>query len=623
LVANNPAASPLLPSFVENNILLSVGIESEHYAACAEASSSLSTTLAGPPSAHTPIGLSTAPVTNSPIASSSHLTFVNTNSHTPQHIEIEQHEPLHTFGIQAQLSSDIVGTLTDADANATLGKISPSVILSPILSPHTFSTGDINTDEVDHSAMSLSPWPAPTNFVSDPVGTPATDDRTLLKEQVPFHWQPPVWLSLRKPTSNKPHCPIVMASAPASAQHIPSTYTATPVTAYTTASPPFTRFHSQSLRDLTSPNFNSTDFNTSSATLSAHPAPLASVSTPIALPNTPTTKSPTAVSSQTTVIKFQPLAPHNFTFDEFSILPTSPLAPPLPVGPPITFQDTPAAESLAVSQQQTSFTEYQSTTANNNSANISIAPAAPSAPLSLSSLVDTSQAGSTAKSLAASSHQTSFINFQLSVCINLDFTKFSILLLVLAVLALLATPPINIPVKPTADTLIMSSPQSQLQSRSFTNQATFTLDSTKSNTLSLLPSASALLPSSSLASPVTFVTEDTIAAPLPSLLAESIRHTSDLVESECYYSPNLVCTQTHHSTSSIIIPVAETPANPSLQAAFAKIVGHTSDLIESECYYYSSAPFQDSGSPSVSKLLLKRELDTADSSSTTTPHHLI
>jgi hypothetical protein len=89
---------------------------------------------------------------------------------------------------------------------------------------------------------------------------------------------------------------------------------------------------------------------------------------------------------------------------------------------------------------------------------------------------------------------------------------------------------------------------------------------------------------------------------------------SDLVESECYYSPNSVCTQTHRSTSSVIIPDVETPADPSLQAAFAEIVRHTSDLVESECYYYSSAPLQDSGSPSVSKLLLKQELDTADSS---------
>jgi hypothetical protein len=357
-VADNPAASPLLPSFVENNILLSVGIESEHYAACAEARSSLSNTSAGPPSAHTPIGLSTAPVTDSPIASLSHLTFVNTDSHTPQHIEIEQHEPLHTFGIQVQLSSDIIGTLADANANATLSKISPSVILSPILLPHTFSTGDINTDEVDHSVMSLSPWPSPTTLVSNPVGTPATEDRTLLKVQVPFHRQPPVWLSLCKPTSNKPHCPIVMASAPASAQHIPSTYTAAPVTAYTAALLPFTRFHSQSLRDLTSCNFDSTNFNTSSATPSAHLAPPASASTPIASPDTPTIKSPTAASSQTTVIKFQPSAPHSFDFDEFSILPTAPSAPPSSVSPSITFQDTPAAKSLAVSQQQTSFTEY-------------------------------------------------------------------------------------------------------------------------------------------------------------------------------------------------------------------------------------------------------------------------
>jgi hypothetical protein len=158
-VADSPAASPLLPSFIENNILLSVGIESEHYAACTEASSSLSTTSAGPPSAHTPIGLSTAPVTDSPIASSSHLTFVNTDCHTPQHIESEQHGLLHTFGIQAQLSSDIVGTLADADADATLGKNSPSIISSPISSPHTFSTCNINTDEVNHSAMSPSPWP--------------------------------------------------------------------------------------------------------------------------------------------------------------------------------------------------------------------------------------------------------------------------------------------------------------------------------------------------------------------------------------------------------------------------------------------------------------------------------
>jgi hypothetical protein len=245
------------------------------------------------------------------------------------------------------------------------------------------------------------------------------------------------------------------------------------------------------------------------------------------------------------------------------------------------------------------------TTANNNSADISIAPAAPAAPLSLSSLVDTSQAGSTAESLAASSHQTSFINFKLSVRINLDFTKFSILLLVLVVLALSATPPINIPAALTANTLIMSSPQSQLQSQSFTNHATFTLDSTKSNTEPLPPLASALLPSLSLAFSVTLITEDTIAAPLPSLLAESVGHTSDLVESECYYSPNSVCTQTHRSTSSVIIPVAETPADPSLQAAFAKIVGHMSDLVESKCYCYSSAPFQDSGSPLVSKLLLK------------------
>jgi hypothetical protein len=320
-----------------------------------------------------------------------------------------------------------------------------------------------------------------------------------------------------------------MASAPASSQHIPSTYTAAPVTAYTAALLRLTGFHTQSLRDLTSPNFDSTDFNTSSATLSAHPAPPASVSTPIASPNTPNTESPTDVLSQTTVIKFQPSAPHNFDFDEFSILPTAPSAPPSSVNLPITFQDTPAAKSLAVSQQQTSFTEYQSpvrTTANDNSADIGIAPAAPSAPLSSSSVVNTSQAGSTAESLAASSHQTSFIKFKLSVRINLDFTKFSILLLVLAVLVLSANLPNGIPAALTADTLIMSSPQLQQQSRSFTNHATFTLDSTKSNTESLPPSASALLPSSSLAFSVTLVTEDTIAAPLPSLLAESVGHTS-------------------------------------------------------------------------------------------------
>jgi hypothetical protein len=150
-----------------------------------------------------------------------------------------------------------------------------------------------------------------------------------------------------------------MTLAPTSSQHIPSTYIATPVTAYTAALLPFTGFHSQSLRDLASPNFD-LDFNASSATSLAHSAPQSLFSTPIALPDAPAAKSPTTFLSQTTVINFQPLAQLNVNFDEFSILLTIPSAPPSLVGPPITFHDTPAAKSLAISPQQTIFTEYQS-----------------------------------------------------------------------------------------------------------------------------------------------------------------------------------------------------------------------------------------------------------------------
>jgi hypothetical protein len=122
--------------------------------------------------------------------------------------------------------------------------------------------------------------------------------------------------------------------------YIPSTYTAAPVTAYTAALPPFTGFHSQSLRDLTSPNFNLTDFNASSATPLAHSAQPSPFSTPIALPDALATEGPATFLSQTTVIYFQPLAPCNFDFDEFSILLTAPLAPPLLVGPPVAFHNS-------------------------------------------------------------------------------------------------------------------------------------------------------------------------------------------------------------------------------------------------------------------------------------------
>jgi hypothetical protein len=405
-------------------------------------------------------------------------------------------------------------------------------------------------------------------LIRHPVDTPTAEDCTLSKVQV-FSQQQPVLLPLRKYASNEPCRPLVITSAPVSSKHIYST------AAYTVASLPFTGFHSQLLKNLASLNFDLT---------------------------------------------------------EVTIAQTAPLGPPLASALlPIlsfAFHAAPVAESLAVSQTQSSFTQCNSlahSVVDFNFAEVSIAQTAPSAPLSALAPLPSSPfalpAAPAAESLTASPLQTAVIDFQSSTFTDFDFGEFNISLTTPSAPAPLATNPVDISAAPTAETLATASHCSEPQSLSFISCTIFDFDSTKSSTWSPPLSAPALLPSSSFAFPVTLVAENITTSSLQSALAESVMHMSDLAEFECYYSPNpFNFTQAHQSTLSFVKSVAETPANQPLQTALAKIVRHMSDLTESECYYSSSALFQDTNSPSVPKSALAHELDTA-ASRTDNPLH--
>ena len=81
-----------------------------------------------------------------------------------------------------------------------------------------------------------------------------------------------------------------------------------------------------------------------------------------------------------------------------------------------------------------------------------------------------------------------------------------------------------------------------------------------------------------------------------------------------------MCKRAHLYSPLVAETIAETPADRSLQFAFAEIVGHTSELVDSECYYSVSVPFQDSDSPSVSKTALTDELNAAEFSNNNPQH---
>jgi hypothetical protein len=526
--------------------------------------SSLTTTAVLPSPTHTPVDFPIATVAEDPIASPSQLTTINIDSHTLQHLEFEHYESPHPFGIQPQVPGSSFGTIGEADS--TFGKTPHSFSSLQILSLSAFSTSDVDSEEVNDLPLSPSPWPLPVTLICHPVGTPTAEDCTLSKVQV-VSQQQLVLLPLCKSASNEPRRPLVITLAPVSSKHIYSTATAAPVAAYTAASLPFTGFHSQSLKDL--------------ATL-------------------------------------------NFELTEVTIAQTAPSAPPLASAPlPIlsfAFHAAPVAKSLAVSQTQSSFTQCNSSAhsvVDFNFAKVSIAQTAPSAPqLNLAPLPSSSfalPAAPAAESLTASPLQTAVIDFQSSTFTNFDFGEFNISLTTPSEPAQLATNPVDISAAPTTEILVTALHCSEPQSLSFISCTTFNFDSTKSSTSSPPLSAPALLPSLSFAFPVTLVAKNITASLLQSALAESVMHMSDLTEFECYYSPNPLFTQAHQSTSSFVKSVAETLANQPLQTTLAKIVGHTSDLAESECYYSSSTLFQDTNSPSVPKSALAHELDTAAS----------